>query len=338
MPLSKKIYKFLKISFVFLSLFALSACNDEKNSEVIEKAHLDKELYHVGILQFRENASLAEIRNSFIDEMRANGYNEEKMIFHFKNAEENEANLVKLASEMLNENYDFIVPIATLPTKTLVDLKGKTPIFFSAVTSPVTARILSSLDRPDKNATGTADPVPVMAIFDFAKILTPKVKKVGIIYSEIETFSFDTFHKTREHAKEKKISYEELAINDDTTHVKEKIEELAKKVDAFFILDNIAVLKNLPLILEIANKKKIPTYATIKSMVIDGALATVAISDEDLGRGTAKMALEYLNGKAIKDIPTKNLAGRDTIINKKTLYSLDLSIPQKVNRFTLIED
>ena len=53
----------------------------------------------------------------------------------------------------------------------------KTPVVFISVTNPVGSGIMTSMEKPDKNATGTSNIVPVDQIFGLAKELTPDVKK-----------------------------------------------------------------------------------------------------------------------------------------------------------------
>ena len=57
-----------------------------------------------------------------------------------------------------------------------VNTETDTPVFFCAVSAPVAAGVITDMDKPDKNATGTSNAIPVSDIIDFAQSVTPAKK------------------------------------------------------------------------------------------------------------------------------------------------------------------
>ncbi len=59
--------------------------------------------------------------------------------------------------------------IATPATQAMVNLESDTPVIFVAVSAPVQAGVISDMEKPDKNATGTSNAIPVEDIFELGR-------------------------------------------------------------------------------------------------------------------------------------------------------------------------
>lgn len=66
-------------------------------------------------------------------------------------------------------------------------------------------------------------------------------------------------------------------------------------------------------------------------MVMDGGFASIGINYENLGRETARMVADILEGKAISDIPVKVFdTDLYTYINIETAKVLGIEIPEAI--------
>ena len=77
------------------------------------------------------------------------------------------------------------------------------------------------------------------------------------------------------------------------------------KTDAIFVPNDNTVASAMSALANEANKAKIPVFVGADSMVMDGGFATVGIDYEELGKETAHMVDDILNGKQAADIPVK---------------------------------
>ena len=74
-------------------------------------------------------------------------------------------------------------------------------------------------------------------------------------------------------------------------------------------------------------------------MVASGAFATIAVDDKEIGAMTADMAIEYLQGKALVDIPTITVPASATVINKTTADAIGITFSDDVTKnATFMED
>ncbi|MEI3110842.1 MAG: ABC transporter substrate binding protein [Oscillospiraceae bacterium] len=76
-----------------------------------------------------------------------------------KNGQADSTTLNQIASDLVADNVDVIIPIATpaaLIMQTATE-ENQIPVVFSAVSDPVSAGLVESLDAPGSNVTGTSD-------------------------------------------------------------------------------------------------------------------------------------------------------------------------------------
>lgn len=82
---------------------------------------------------------------------------------------------------------------------------------------------------------------------------------------------------------------------------------------------------------QIALDHKVPYFVGADSMVQDGGFATVGIDYEQLGRETAKMVVDVLNGEKAGEIPVKVFKDDlNVYVNEKALKDLGIELPAEV--------
>jgi len=83
----------------------------------------------------------------------------------------------------------------------------------------------------------------------------------------------------------------------------------------------------------VANEAKIPFIVAEEGMCTGGGLATYGVNYYKLGQQTAKQAVKILEGKAEpKDMPIEYQENADLIINKDTVKTLGIKIPEKLKK------
>ncbi|MGN0306744.1 MAG: ABC transporter substrate binding protein, partial [Lachnospiraceae bacterium] len=147
-----------------------------------------------------------------MDELRALGYDEAKLEFVCKDAGGSMTALNHILSSFQDEGVDLIVPLVTSATQAAVNADGNIPIVFISVTDPVSAGIMSDLNMPDKNATGSCNVVPIDTLFELAQRLTPGIETVGILYDLSLPNSVLTVERAKAYFEEKGIDYMERTI------------------------------------------------------------------------------------------------------------------------------
>ncbi|MEO1815566.1 MAG: ABC transporter substrate-binding protein [Acetobacterium sp.] len=329
--MKKNVFK--KITAIVLTLamtLSLAACASSGTSGGTEQKKLK-----VGVIQTIENGAFDAMRDGFIQELRDQGYSEEQMEIVVKNAQGDASAMNTIAQEMSDGTYDLVATVATPATQAFVNMKSETPQVFIAVSDPVKAGIVTTMENPDYNATGTSNPIPVAKIIDLSKTMTPVIKTFGIIYNTSEVNSVSTVNKAKEYMTAQGYEIVEAVVTN-SSEVKQAIDGLLSQVDAVFIPNDSVIQNAMPTVAEAAKAAKKPVYGSSAVMVNSGALATVAIGDAAIGATSADMAIEILKGKTPAEIPAVAVEATDTVINQTTSDAIGIQISAELSQSATI--
>jgi len=284
-------------------------------------------------VQIVEHPSLDAARKGFLDVLAENGYKEgENLVVNYENAQGDIPTLNSIAQSLLDDETDLILAIATPSAQAVANAtKGTSiPVLFTAVTDPVAAGLVESMEKPNTNLTGTTDMAPVDEQIKLIKDIDPSVKKVGVIYNTGEINSVVQVELVKEAAKELGLEIVE-AVATSTHEVDQAAKSLVGKVDAIYVpTDNVAVTA-LEAIIQVAENNKILLVSAEKDSVNRGTVATIGLDYYKLGRQTGEMALKIISGKAKpQDMPVEVQKQTDIIINLKAAKALNVTIPQEL--------
>lgn len=325
-----KILKKVAVFTIIGTLLAIATgCGDTNNTAQTESN--GKKKLKVGIVQMVENGAFDDMKEGFIKELKEKGYTEDKIEIVQKSAQGDAANLNTICQDMVDQEMDFVATIATPATQAMVNLESKIPVFYIAVSDPIGAGVISDMEKPDKNATGTSNAIPVENIFALSDQLTPNCKTYGILYNTSEVNSVSTVKKVKEYLDSKGISYKEAVVTN-SSEVQQAAQSLVGDVDAIFVPNDSVIQSAMTLVSDVARGAKLPIYGSSAVMVDSGAFATVAIRDEEIGAMTADMAIEYLEGKTIEEIPSIVVPASATVINEQTAQTLGIQFSDEVKK------
>ena len=292
----------------------------------------------VGIIQMVDNGAFTDMREGFIAQLREQGYSEDQLEVTYKNAQGDATILNTICQDFVDQNMDLVVTIATPPSQAMVNMESDIPVIFISVSNPVAAGIISDMQKPDKNCTGTSNAIPVSDIFHLADQLTPGCETYGFIYNTSETNSVSTITAAKEYLDSVGLSYKEVVVTN-ASEVQQAAESLVGSVDAFFISNDTVLQGAMPVVTEITRDAKIPVYGSSAVMVESGAFATIAISDTEIGAISADMAISYFEGKKIADIPAVVVPATSTVVNKTTAEALGITFSEEIAAgLTFLED
>lgn len=285
----------------------------------------------VGVAQIVSHTSLNQIRDSFTEEMEELGYKDgENIKINYADASGQQSNLNSIMSQFEQDGSDVIVAIATPTAQAAANYASDIPVVFSAVTDPVGANLVSDLDKPDKNITGTSDEVQIDQIFDLALQMNPDIQKIGFLYNASEANSVANLEKAKAYCKENGIELVEKS-GKDLTELQSAASVLVGQVDVMFSPNDNTVASGMSALAQIALDAGVPYYTGADSMVSDGGFATVGIDYTELGKETAKMVDQVLKGTDVSELPVKVFKSDLNIyVSQKALDALGITLPDEV--------
>ena len=319
------------ISAAVLSLSMMTACGKEDSSSDSKIENTDNN-YKIGIVQIMEHNSLNTIRDAVKGQLETLGFKDgDNCTIDCKQANGESTTVTQILDQFKADGADVIVAITTPCAQLAAPYSADIPVVFSAVTDPIAAGIVDSLDNTGGNITGTSDALEISKILDFALTATPDIKTLGYLYNTGEDNSVSCSEKVKSYCKDKGIKLE-IASATNTSEVQEAISTLAAKCDAVFSPNDNTVAGAMGTVAEVMNKAKKPMYVGADSMVQDGGFATVGIQYNDLGIETANMVASILKGeKKASEIPVKVFnEDLSTFINKSTAKTIGYEIPDEI--------
>ena len=267
------------------------------------KADKKKDVFRIGISQFITHQSLDATREGFVDELAKQGYIEGKNIeIDLQNAQGEQRNL-KTISQQLAESSDVVLAIATPSAQSLANTTQTTPVIFSAVTDPVSAKLVESREHPGGNVTGTSDQSSdaISTQINLIKKVLPKAKTIGILYTQSEPNSVVQKDEAKRLLEEKGFTVVEKTILD-SNNVKAAAESLMTEVDMVFVPTDNIISSTMETVKQVSIKHKVPVFGGSTEMIAVGGLYNYGTNYEELGRQTARMLIRVLKGEKPENI------------------------------------
>ena len=314
----KKTGKLLMAAVVALG--ALSGCTSAQGDDIKK----------VSVVQIVSHSSLDTIRDSFSDEMEQLGYTEGEIELEYYDAGNDTSTLDSILSTASGDGSDVIVAIATPTAQSAARYAEEIPIVFAAVSDPIGAGLTSLLEEPDKNITGTMDDIQVDQILGAALKIDPDMQRLGVIYNASEANSVTNIEKAKTFCEENGIELQEVTVTS-TNDVQQAVTTLAGSCDAIFSPNDNTVASAMSAAAQAALEAGIPYYVGADSMVSDGGFLTVGIDYEELGRETARMVDQVLQGTDVADIPIVQFKTDLSIyVNASTMEALGRTLPASI--------
>ena len=267
------------------------------------KADKKKDVFRIGISQFITHQSLDATREGFVDELAKQGYVEGKNIeIDLQNAQGEQRNL-KTISQQLAESSDVVLAIATPSAQSLANTTQTIPVIFSAVTDPVSAKLVESREHPGGNVTGTSDQSSdaISTQINLIKKVLPKAKTIGILYTQSEPNSVVQKDEAKRLLEAKGFTVVEKTILD-SNNVKAAAESLMAEVDMVFVPTDNIISSTMETVKQVSIKHKVPVFGGSTEMIAVGGLYNYGTNYEELGRQTARMLVRVLKGEKPENI------------------------------------
>lgn len=275
--------------------------------------------YKIGICNYVDDASLDQIADSIkarIQEIEAERDITVEVLY--ENCNGDQSVMSQIISNFQVERVDLMVAIATPVAVTMqAATEGTgTPVVFAAVSDPVSAGLVESLERPGANVTGTSDYLDTKAILDLIFALDPNASSIGLLYDVGQDSSATPIREAREYLDAKGIKYiestgttvDEVALAADSL--------VADKVDAVFTPTDNTVMKSELAIYEKFAKAGIPHYTGADSFALNGAFLGYGVDYENLGKKTADMIIDILaEGKDPAEYPVLSFDNGTATVN-----------------------
>lgn len=313
-------------TLVFLAILTLGSIG----TDLFKKEHQNaNRVVKVGILQFVTHEALDQIEKGVEDGLKEAGYKGDKVQITLLNAEGDQSKIQTMSKQLVNDKNDVVIGIATPAAQGLAAATKDIPVIMGAISDPVGAKLVKNLKHPEGNVTGTSNQVPIKQTVELVKSLTPNAKTIGILYASSEDNSKSQVESFKKYAEKDGLNVVEYAVPS-TNEINTTMSVMTGKVDAIWTPQDNTIASAFSTVVSQANQAKIPVYTTVDTMVKEGGLASVAQSQYELGKATARSAVKVFKGKKVKDVPVDVIDDGTPTLNLKVAQDLNITIPENV--------
>ena len=328
-----KVKKIIAVLMALVLMLGLVACGSEKNNDSTTDAPSQTagKVFKVGICNYVDDASLNQIVDNIKSQLEALGkQNGVTFEISYDNCNADPNVLSQIITNFIADGVDLMVGVAT-PVAIAMQAATETnkiPVVFSAVSDPVSAKLVESLEKPGSNLTGTSDYLDTSAVMDLIFAADPDAKTIGLLYDVGQDSSATPIAAAKEYLDKKGVKYIERTGTtvDEVTLAARAL--AADGVDAVFTpTDNTVMTAELS-IYEIFAEAGIPHYTGADSFALNGAFLGYGVDYANLGVETANMIADILiNGKDPAETPVMTFDNGTATVNteicEKLGYSFD---------------
>ncbi|MBQ8159573.1 MAG: ABC transporter substrate-binding protein [Clostridia bacterium] len=281
--------KILALTLSLMMLFSL-VCS-------VTFSSAEEKTYKVGICNFVDDASLNQIVENI--QAKLDAISQEKgvtfQIFYDNcNADANVMN--QIIVNFLADEVDLMVGVATPVAIAMQSLTedNKVPVVFAAVSDPVGAGLVESLEAPGSNVTGTSDYLDTAAVLNLIFAANPDASSVALLYDVGQDASTAPIAAAKTILDEKGVSYKEYSGSTVPEVILAVDALIADGVDAVFTpTDNTIMTAELS-VYEALQEAKIPHYTGADSFALNGAFLGYGVDYANLGQETGSMIAAIL--------------------------------------------
>ena len=318
-----------------ITAVSLTACSGSAGQSAASSsdggASAGEESYKIGVLQYATHGSLDNCYEGLLLGLEEEGLIEgQNLEVEFQNAQNDTGNSDMIAKNMVAEQVDLFVGIATPAAMSGYSAAKDTdiPVVFTAVSDPVSTGLVQSLETPGTNCTGTSDVLPLEEQVKMIRAFLPDADTIGIIYTTSEPNSISQLETLKSIAPEYGFTITEAGVTNSSEVAAAAATVIAQGADCINNFTDNNVVDNLSIVLQAANEAGIPVFGSEIEQVKNGCLASQSIDYVALGEETGRMAARVLRGESASENPVFTVEHCVPVYNEEVLASLGLTLPE----------
>jgi putative ABC transport system substrate-binding protein len=282
---------------------------------------------YVSALSPQPNLYLLEIMRRSLAEA---GFVEGRTIaIEYRWAEGHYERLPALASELANRNVALIVASPTPPALAAKAATASVPIVFGVTDDPVKLGLVSSIARPDGNATGVYFFLSDLAAKQLGLLreLVPAAVRIGLLVNPDNANAEVLTREMAAAASAMGLQFETVRASDSGA-IDAAFEALARnKTDALVVGADPFFFNRRVQFATLATRHTIPTIHTVREFPEAGCLMSYGTSLSEVFRQIGVYAGRILTGAKPADLPVVQSTKFDFVINLTTAKALGLTVP-----------
>jgi ABC-type uncharacterized transport system substrate-binding protein len=294
-----------------------------------------QDMPRIAVVQFVATPVLEMTTGGVLDELRACGYeNGRTANIRRYDASGDYSTAKTIAGDVVHGSYDIIITIGTpmLQTMAAENRDGRTVHVFGAVTDPYGSGVGITGTEPGQHPAhlvGVGTFQPVEAAFEAARQMNPSLRRVGVVWCPAEHNSEVCLIKARSKCAELGIELVEACANNSSEVAEALRAVLSRDVQAVWIGGDTVAAAATKTIINVSRNANVPVFTNDPADVGAGVLFGLGAAYDEVGRITARMASNILQGADPRKMRVDNFVPERFAVNREVLnaFSADWSLP-----------
>lgn len=282
----------------------------------------------IGVAPWNNTPEMLEAVHGFKDGMAEEGFINGKNIKYLQQSADSKIEKqIDIIQSFIHLNVNLIFTLTTQGTLVAKEMTNQIPIVFSVVTYPEEENIIDSLVSSKNNLVGTLNYLPLAQQFHVFEKIYPMTKILGFVHHAGEPTSDIQYNEFKNMLARRGIDVVDIA-GIDADDIKQQLEMQLQKTHyntLYLACDNLLQQAG-EVVIEFANKNKIPTFSCTKDNVLKGALIGYVADYYAMGKYAGKKAALILNGADPSWLHTEYPGLGYLIVNLPTARLLGITI------------
>ena len=242
--------------------------------------------------------------------------------------------LYPLAQELVRLNLDVIATAATPAAKAAQKATSTIPIVIIDPGDPVETGLVASLARPGGNITGQTSIAPDLAAkrLQLLKETAGSISRVTVLWNSAIPPAEVALKELRAAAATLKVELLSMEVHDERELEAAFMGMARERADGLLVFHDPLMGDNAELIIDLANKNRLPAMFWQRSYVSLGGLMSYGPNYFDMFHRAGSYAGRILKGAKPADLPVEEPDRFYLVINLKTAKLLGLDVPPSLQQ------
>ncbi len=269
----------------------------------------------VAVTAIVEHPALDAVRDGVQAALKEAGYESGKNLkWQYQSAQGNTGTAAQIARKFVGDKPDAIVAIATPSAQAVVAATKSVPVVYSAVTDPVAAKLVLSMEASKTNVAGVSDVLALDKQIELIKQVVPGAKRIGMVYNPGEANSVVVVKELQKLLPGMGLTLVDAAAPR-SVDVSSAARSLFGNLYVIYTSTDNNVVSAYEALVKVGQDAKIPLVASDTDSVKRGAIAALGINYRDLGEQTGRMVVRILKGEKPGEIKSETSSKLELFVN-----------------------
>ncbi len=296
-------------------------------------AYADQSLTRIGFVTPYSPETEIRWHKAFEQALQERGYVQGRNVtISYRFARGRDEQLPDLVAELLRLNVDVLLTVGTPATRAAQRATSTVPIVMVTVLDPVHAGFVADLVRPGGNITGSTELSEelVPKRLELLKEAVPRASLIAVLWDPTHPTNAIDLKRTEDAARALGFKVRGVAAHDRGDVDKAFLEMYRWRADAVVVLTSYSAFVQLPRIVELAKRHKLPTMYGTREGAEAGALMSYGPDVGDQYRRAAEFVDKIVKGADPANLPVQQPTRFELVVNIVTAKNLGIAIPQSI--------